>query len=55
MDSLQLFLVTSQQGLNVASCLAWLNWSTFKPHPKFGTAESDGWLLGVVALPRHLP
>lgn len=51
MNGLQLFLVTSQQGLNVASYSALLNWSMFKPHPKLGRAESDGWLLGVVSSP----
>ena len=31
--------------------LAWLKWHTFKHCPKAGTAESDGWLLGMIATP----
>lgn len=53
-DSLHLFSVTSQRGLNVASCLAWLTWCPFKDCLKVGTAKSDGWLLGVIAAPSAL-
>lgn len=51
---LQLFFVTSQQGLNVASYLAGLKWFAFQHCLKVGTAESDRWLLGMIAAPSAL-
>lgn len=48
------FLVTSQQGLNVASYLAGLKWFAFQHCPKVGTAERDRWLLGRIAAPSAL-
>lgn len=48
------FLVTSQQGLNVASYLAGLKWFAFQRCLNVGTAERDRWLLGMIAAPSAL-
>jgi len=50
-DGLQLFLITSQQGQNMTSYLAWLRWCHFK----HGLKILEWWLAVGSGLPLHLP